>query len=75
MTESKISRAHHCQLLGLFTLAEQHNAALRDIERSAASLVGENDDGSGYYGHVSDALCNGDSAAHMLKKLGIRVAK
>ena len=75
MAKSKLFRNEYYQLLGLFKLASDHVKALKQIELSAAELVGEENDGSGYYGHVTDAIYGDDGAAYVIERLEIAVEK
>lgn len=71
MSESrKITRSQELQLIGLMTLAETHNAALRDIESAALAITGEDREGSG---HTSDAVYGSRSVQELLGVLGISV--
>lgn len=70
-----ISQDDHLKLVGLLTLAREHNRALKSIERAAAGLLGEKDEeSSGYFGHVSDAVYSDYDAAGLLRRLEIEVA-
>lgn len=71
-----ITRDDYLRLVGLLTLARDHNRVLRDIEHSVAGLVGAEDDSSGgssYYGHASDAVYSDYTADEMLGRLEITV--
>lgn len=76
MAKSTITKAEYYQLEGLLLVALNHNKALREIERSIASLLGEEPDKNmpEYYGHVSDATYDFTTTAYdLMKKLGIDV--
>ena len=78
-TKPTISGDDYLRLVGLLTLAHDHNRVLNDIRRSAVAITGEYDDsdfGSEVYGHTGDAVYddNGGSADALLRKLGIAVA-
>ena len=81
MTKTKnttISYDDYLRLVGLLTLAKDHNRALADIRHSALAITGEYDDievQGEYYGHTSDAVYddNSNDANALLRKLGITV--
>jgi hypothetical protein len=69
-----ISRTDYLKLVGLMTLAAGYSAKLRDIERAAAEITGEPDQGSGYYGHTSDTAHDREpDVDYLLERLGITV--
>jgi hypothetical protein len=76
--KASITPAERLQLIGLLTLADHHDAALKDIERAAAELlqVPPDEPGQDYYGHLSDAMYDGNrrSADRLLDLLKITVA-
>lgn len=63
----------YLKLMGLLTLASEHNKALADIERAAAGVVGAKDNDTGYFGHVTDAVYSNYDAASLCRALGIEV--
>lgn len=67
-----ISHNDYLQLLGLLKLAEDHRKALKDIERSALAILGDNEGG-----HASDVVWGGYpySPAKLLELLGIGVVE
>lgn len=78
MAKTQITREEFQQLLGLFVLARRHNNAIQEIERAAASIVGEAADENSphYYGQVSDHLVgfqDGSTAEALLHALKIEV--
>ena len=77
-TKTTISYDDYLRLVGLLTLARDHNRTLNDIRRSALAITGEYDDNDAtgeYYGHTGDAVYddNGGRADELLRKLGIAV--
>ena len=68
-----ISHNDYLKLIGLLSLGEHHNSRVREIERCMAELLRESDDGSGYFGHVSDAICSDYSARELLRRLEIEL--
>ena len=77
-TKTSISQDDYLRLVGLLTLARDHNRALSDIRLSAVAITGEYDDtglGGEVYGHTGDAVYddNGGNADALLRKLGIKV--
>lgn len=69
-----ISRDEFYKLHGLMALALEHYAALKVIERAAAAIVGEPEDGTGYFGRVSDEVWNGETdVGSLLRGLNIVV--
>lgn len=73
--KTHISLEDYYRLVGLLTVAKQHNEALAVISRAAAEITGEQDDGYGYYGVTSDFI-GGDgmySADALLKQIEISV--
>lgn len=74
MPKRKIEHTAYLQLLGLKVLARQVNQRRDELERAAAELVGEQDDGGGYYGHASDFIMDDNTDADaMLRKMKIEV--
>ncbi|MGI4789230.1 MAG: hypothetical protein ACRYFS_10330 [Janthinobacterium lividum] len=75
--KTSISRNDYLRLLGLLTLAKDHNKALSALQRSAEEITGETGDGteSGNYGHTADAIYDegSNSIDALLRKLGITV--
>lgn len=71
MTKTAISQDDYLRLVGLLTLAADHCRALRDIERAACGITGDEDDvGS----HTGDAVWGGDRTAdQLLDVIGITV--
>lgn len=67
--KTEISKSEYLQLVGLLTLASQHERAMEDIRTAALQITGETDD----CGHTCDAIWNGYSADELLGKLGIKV--
>lgn len=72
-----ITKSQELQLIGLFTLADHHNEALKDIERAACEITGQ-EPASG--SHTSDAVYggadygSGEMLRDLLGKLDITVA-
>lgn len=78
MAKDAISYDDYLKLKGLFTLAADHNRALRDIGRAAAMITGELDESETpdyeYYGHTSDEIIkNQPDADDLLRRLKVRV--
>jgi hypothetical protein len=70
--KTTISRAEYLQLVGLLTLAEQHNERLQEIDLAVGELLEVDRSG-----HIGDEVYGGQgtaSADRMLKNLGIAVA-
>lgn len=74
--KSKITKSEYLQLLGLFTIADQHQKVCDDAGKSASEIIGEDyTDGS-----ISDAMW-GDSGEvstrvdEMLRRAKITVKK
>lgn len=69
-----ITREDFYKLTGLLVLAKEHQQALDTIIRAAAQLVGEKEEGGGYYlTHTGDTISEGHSAMELLDKLGVKV--
>ncbi|MBW3624083.1 MAG: hypothetical protein KY468_11805 [Armatimonadetes bacterium] len=71
-----ISRNEYLQLVGLQTLAANHNRQLREIEKAAYAITGEGDLSEDYLGgHTSDAMYDTDniSVDDLLRRLEITV--
>ncbi len=68
MTRTTITANERLQLMGLLVLAKRHNAALKDIERAALAITGEDD-----LGHTSDGLYCDYEADEILRRLNITV--
>lgn len=78
--KTELSKEDYLKLVGLFALAHHHNKALWEINIAAAEIIemeSDGDFGDGYYGHLSDALCDVDSTSPdgTLRKLKITVKK
>jgi len=75
--KNKLSREEYFTLIGLMTIAKDHYDKLRDIERSVAQFLGITEDGTDYYGHVSDAIWSGDvglcTVHSLMKNLKLRL--
>ena len=74
--KTTITPAERLQLVGLLTLADGHNRAIKDIERATAELLGfapgdESTDRK--YGHVPDAVYGERAPDELLRLLGISV--
>ncbi len=67
-----ITRSDYLQLIGLFALARDHLAALREIERVACAITGD-EPGAGT--HTTDAVWGEEDLAHLLDVLGIEVVE
>lgn len=71
VTETKtISRSDYLKLVGVLTLAQSHNKALKDLEKIAAELVGEEHE---YGGLSSDAVYGERDADSLLGGLNITI--
>jgi len=55
-------------LIGLLTLAKRHNAVLKEIERAALEITGDND-----MGHTCDAVYCDYDIEELLSKLKLPV--
>jgi len=73
-TKKTITHDDYLRLVGLLTLARDHNRMLKEIERSAARITGETDEHSDdYFGITSDAVVCDYTASDLLGRLGITV--
>ena len=77
-TKTSISYDDYLRLVGLLTLARDHNRTLNDIRHSALAITGEYDDNDAtgeYYGHTGDTVYDdtGGNADALLRKLGVSV--
>lgn len=68
-----ISKHDYYSAVGLGQLAKDKNAELKTIEEALAKLMGVEDEGYGYYGHVSDFVYNDSDIKTLLKNLEIKV--
>jgi hypothetical protein len=67
--KTRITTHERLQLIGLLTLAAQHNAALTDIVLAVRAITGERDD----MGHSADAVYSNYSVDDLLGRLEIAV--
>lgn len=58
-----ITREDFYKIHGLMALANEHVRELQVIERALAGLVGEEGDGSNYFGYVSDEVWTASGSA------------
>jgi hypothetical protein len=56
MTALKNQKSTHMIVEALFMLVDVKTRELNDLEQQIGDLLGAKDDGSGYRGHVSDAM-------------------
>ena len=56
-----MTHQEYLQALGLLTLAKRHYEKVKDCEKALAKLLKVPNDGNQYYGHVSDAIWEGDA--------------
>ena len=71
-----ITHEEYLQLLGLNLLCKNAVKKIKDIEEAMADLLEVEDEGTGYYGLVSDATYDTDSNMdELLKDLEISVLK
>jgi hypothetical protein len=71
-----ITQSEYLQLLGLKTLAIQHNKSLQDIDKAIAGILEVPNEGtnSPYFGHVSDCVYdNNESIDALLERLAVIV--
>jgi hypothetical protein len=73
--KTTISVEDYYKVCGLAALAHEGYAELRNIERTLAGLLGEADDGHGYFGHVSDFVYEWPSGRpdDLLRRLEIKM--
>lgn len=67
-TERAISAGQRVALIGLVTIAARLNAEVERVVRTAAEIVGEAEDGYGYFGLISDLIMEAgtaDAEAHV----------
>ena len=67
----EINYEQYLTALGLWTLHQKAREKCDSIEDALAELLEVPDGGSRYYGHLSDALYDGNSLDGALKKLNI----
>lgn len=74
-TKKTITTAERLQLIGLLALAADLSKQIQAIERATATLLNESDEGagSGYFGHVTDAVYGSHGADKLLRLLDIAV--
>lgn len=65
-----ITENQRLQLIGLLTLAEHHNAMLKQIERAACAITGESDGG-----HTGDAVYGSRTLEELLTLREIEVTE
>ena len=79
-----ISNAEFCEAVGVFCIVRKHLQAIKDSEKHLAELLEAEDEGSGYFGHISDYLFDATTcqdrtpegnAREMLDKMGVTVEK
>jgi hypothetical protein len=63
-----IPRSDYYKLVGLLTIAAQHEAALKEIEKATLSITGDEENG-----HTSDAVYGSRTVDELLKLLKITV--
>jgi hypothetical protein len=69
---TEITRAQYLQLVGLLTLAQRHYVTLREIERAACEITGEEFNEGGHTG--DEIYTDGPpDADDLLRRLGIAV--
>lgn len=70
-----IAREDYWAAMGLAQRHAELTKELQILERMVATHVGEPEDkdGSGYFGHVSDALWDGSGIDDMLKRLNVKI--
>jgi hypothetical protein len=68
-----ITEEEYVKLVGLLTIAAEHNRALDTIARAVAGITGDDDDGYGYFGCSSDAVSGNHDARSLLSVLDIDV--
>jgi len=73
--KATITRGQYLALHGLRQLAIDHQRRADDAIRAMAEILGEPDEGGGYFGHVSDVLAYDPptSVAELLRKVGAKV--
>lgn len=74
LSKESITAAQHQQLLGLFELHRRALDEQRRIEAAVAEIVGQEDEGYGYYGLATDELSEQQpSVNRLLERLEIVV--
>jgi len=68
--KTTITRSEYLQIVGLLTLASEHEKQMAQILVSLGELTGETDP---RLGHCCDAIYNGYTADDLLKKIGLSV--
>lgn len=72
----EITQKDYLCLIGLLTLGTELMRQIKNIEEAAAQILEVEDEGHGYYGHVSDAIYSDDQdAVALLKRLDISIIK
>lgn len=64
----QITKPKYFQLVGLLALASTYNAKLKDIEKAAMEITGDEENG-----HTSDAIYCDYSADTLCEKLSVEV--
>lgn len=67
--KTEITKLEYWQIIGLLTIAAQHNEALKEIEKSLRKVTGEESE----FGHCGDAIYCDYSADELIKKLKLKV--
>ena len=70
--KTEITKKEYLTAYALLHLAHEKINELRNFEGSLASVLGVEDDGSDYFGHVSDAIYSEYDLKTLLNKLGIK---
>lgn len=68
-TKTSITPNERLQLIGLLTLAAQHNTRLKDIEKAMQAITTEVSDG----GHTMDAMYSDYDVDELLRRLSLVV--
>lgn len=73
---TEISYNDYLKLQGLAALASEHNRALKVIVRAAASITGEVESPSNYFGHTADEMYSDHpDVGALLRRLDMTVSE
>lgn len=68
----KLTLKNELLVTALLCLSKRKLHEVKEIEERIAEELGVKDDGSGYYGHVSDTVYNEGDAKTLIRKLGLK---
>jgi hypothetical protein len=67
----RLTTEEYLQLKGLQLLINDAKASWTSLEKAVAKIVDVEEEGHGYYGHVSDSMWEEDIIAHLKPRLGL----